>query len=148
VFPFLLNSCCPNEPYENIETGLIENSSFMFKSDLMNRFKLGEEIVIRSKRELDEFATKLKKLEGDSILVYTGEIDFSKHSILGKLVAIEGCNPYFIRNVTFSNESKKVIYEITAGDCGCCDGSKIGSANVVVIPKIPEDYAVEIIVKR
>lgn len=71
-------------------------------------------------------------------------IDFTQYSLLG-FYAVGG-NTDFLRNVIRNDAEKKIIYELTDNRCGNTDEAVI-SANLVLIPKVPNDYRAEFIEK-
>jgi hypothetical protein len=129
-----------------VEKGDILKTSVKWRMDLMNCLAIGDEVVIRDdtefRRFIDSMITKGCDLGDTNKLLH---VDFSKYSILGKIAVLKGCNSYFIREVEFMDEEKKVIYRISKGGCGFCDGSEIGSDNIVLVRPIPKDYKVEFI---
>jgi len=73
-------------------------------------------------------------------------IDFTIYTVLGKH-ADGGCMVRFVRDVTKNDILKKYVYTITVFQCGGCY-SQDESMNWVLVPKIPEDYTVEFVVKE
>jgi len=71
-------------------------------------------------------------------------IDFMQYSLLGQYAV--GGNTDFLRTVTRNDAEKKVIYEIIENSCGGHEVA-IVSANLVLIPKVPDDYTAEFISK-
>ncbi|MEN8958615.1 MAG: hypothetical protein ABF242_10625 [Flavobacteriales bacterium] len=75
----------------------------------------------------------------------TDSINFTNYTLLGKW-AEGGCNVVIERDVERKNSEKRLIYTLEVHECGNCD-MLTGSMNWVLVPKIPEDYTVEFIVK-
>ncbi len=74
------------------------------------------------------------------------EVDFSKYSLLGQQAGTcKGGN--FLRTVTKNEAEKKIIYTVQAK---CCGYNKVllMSKNIVLVPKIPQDYTVEFILEE
>ena len=144
LFVVILQSCCTEEPYENINQGDIVASTNI-GIDLLDCLQ-NEEILIRNiddyLRIIDRASELGCDVVNDSIL---DDFDFSRFSILGNAVATRGCNPYFIRDVAFFKNEKKVVYKISTGTCGFCDGYTIGNENIIIVPSIPNDYIVEFV---
>jgi len=74
-------------------------------------------------------------------------IDFTIYTVLGKKASGGGCGIIFVRDVSKNDILKKYVYTITVFQCGDCFKSG-ESMNWVLVPKIPEDYTVEFVVKE
>jgi hypothetical protein len=71
-------------------------------------------------------------------------VDFNKYSILIYRQFIGG-NVRFYRNVTIDTINKIVTYRISTDNCFCPDKCETESFNIVLIPKISEEYKVNYI---
>jgi hypothetical protein len=140
---FLFNSCCWDEPYSDI---IIDETSrnIEMNLNLLNCKEMGFEFILRSQSDLDSLQDDLERHIGCAIEPVQNKtsIDFDKFSVIGKNVAIKGCNPFFIREVVFNSDSKIIDYNISSGNCGWCNYTTLGSDNAILVPKIPNDYQV------
>lgn len=98
-------------------------------------------IVIRTK---EEFAS----------VFYAGNcappfpsIDFEEHTLIGAYAGTGACFAAFERDVRRADAEKKVMFTIVLKHCGSCE-KLIGSENLVLVPKIPADWSVELSVKK
>lgn len=140
---FLFNSCCWDEPYPDIivdETG----KNIELNLNLLNCEKMGFEFILRSQADFDSLRLYLSKKKNCKFYPNQDQvsIDFNNYSVIGKNVYFKGCNPFFIREVLFDFETKKVDYNIQAGNCGLCNSSTVGSDNAILVRKIPDDFVV------
>ncbi len=95
-----------------------------------------------------EFVVKsLADLDTANCKPTTAPVDFRQHSIIGKSVK-GGCNVRIIsRNVTIHHTDKIYEYTVVFKDCGLC--KRLGIINnMVIVPKIPNDYTVVFNVKE
>ncbi|RYD83641.1 MAG: hypothetical protein EOP53_00265 [Sphingobacteriales bacterium] len=74
------------------------------------------------------------------------EIDFSKYSIMG-LGAGTNSGGGYLRTILRNDAKKKVIYQIYANTC-TYNKVDFSSSNMVIIPKVPDDYTAEFILKE
>ncbi len=72
------------------------------------------------------------------------EIDFRTHSLLGFLVAGQGCSVKFRREVRIDKEAFQYIYKITSITCGKCKEESI-SYNWVIVPRLLPDWTVRFV---
>jgi hypothetical protein len=119
-----------------------------------------EGIIVRNASELDSFcfisSEKEFLIRSDSVYraifsVVNSEhcmhstlpsIDFSQFSLLGLKASAGGCEIGFVRKAERDDAAKKIIYTVEANGCGTC--KKLGiSDNLVLIPKVPDDYTTE-----
>jgi len=68
------------------------------------------------------------------------EFDFTKYSILGNTITY-GCHVRIIRELVIDHDIKQYQYTVKYKDGGICARLGIGF-NMVIVPKIPEDYSV------
>jgi hypothetical protein len=68
-------------------------------------------------------------------------IDFSKYSLLVNRKFWSG-RVYFQRNVTVDSINKIVTYQITTTSCFCPDKCESFALNIVIVPRISNDYKV------
>lgn len=73
------------------------------------------------------------------------DIDFSEYSLLGFWTTGQ-CETKFIREILKNETDKKYIYKIKVKDCGTCKKLRY-DANLVLVPKIPNDFAVEFVLQ-
>ena len=69
-------------------------------------------------------------------------IDFSKNTILGKITYGSGCSREFVRKVIVDNTKKIATYSVEVINKGGCQ-PLITNNELIIIPKIPEDYTIE-----
>ena len=72
-------------------------------------------------------------------------IDFDQYTVLGKS-ASGTCTAVFDRHVSRDTVAKKCTYRIKVYECGLCL-RLWPDANLVLVPRIPEDYTVDFIVE-
>ena len=72
-------------------------------------------------------------------------VDFNNQTLLG-LYADGGCKASFIKNVEIDNSAQKYIYTVKVKNCGLCQALSI-SNNLVLVPKLPDNWTVEFKVK-
>jgi hypothetical protein len=107
-----------------------------------------DEYVFRSNDSFQEF--------GDLVRIYPANsncetanlpnIDFTKYSLLTKSTNGGGCSASYKRKILKDTVNRKIIYQISVDYEGACD-MLLGSRNWAIIPKIPDNYTVEFILK-
>ena len=70
------------------------------------------------------------------------EIDFNMNSVL-IFPKMESGRYYFHRNVEIDSSNKEAIYSITTTSCHCIDKCLSDNPNIVIVPKIEDDYIVK-----
>jgi len=73
-------------------------------------------------------------------------IDFSKYTLLSKMIMGGGCSANFDRKVFMDVGNRKIIYQVKADFVGSCE-MLITNRNWVLIPAITNNYTVEFRVK-
>ena len=107
------------------------------------KYHYGNEGYIINSEEENIFDLKVSYDDGQTF----EPIDFTIYTVLGKRASSGGCKVRFVRDVKKNDISKKYIYTITVLQCGNCF-SQDEIMNWVLVPKIPEDYTVEFVVKK
>jgi hypothetical protein len=75
----------------------------------------------------------------------TPQINFSENTLLG-LYADGACDVAFQRNVKIDALNQQYVYTVKVKECGSC--LSLGySTNLVLVPKLPQNWTVEFIVK-
>lgn len=72
--------------------------------------------------------------------------DFNQHSIIGKYIS-GGCKLSIIRDLCIDHSRKRFTYTIRFRDAGICFAKAV-NYNLVIVPKIPDDYTVVVHVKE
>lgn len=80
-----------------------------------------------------------------NFLCDTPSINFTENTLLG-IYADGGCQVAFQRNVKIDALNQKYVYTVKVKDCGKCDVLGF-SQNLVLVPKLPQNWTVEFIVK-
>ena len=107
-----------------------------------------DEIVFNDNDSYQEF--------GDIVRIYPANldcdtaqlriIDFNNYTLLSKRTSGGGCSATYHRKVLKDTEHKKIIYEIEVIYEGTCM-MLIGSRNWAIVPKIPDDYIFDFVLK-
>lgn len=71
------------------------------------------------------------------------EIDFLDITLLGKYASGSGCEVDFARTIEKDEKNKKYVYAIEVLEEGFCE-QLVSSMNWITVPKIPQDYTIEI----
>jgi hypothetical protein len=101
--------------------------------------------LVRNDSELHNiFALDSESVNCRSVIL--PEIDFNKHSLLGQYADVSGGGD-FLKTATTNDKEKKIIYEVYPNSCGSTKELRM-SYNLVLIPKVPDDYNVEFILKK
>lgn len=132
------NSCC-NENDEN--SGIIL-SDYKIGTDYFYPYYLitpdtaciRDDLTYRTKFVIDTTCNNCKN-------VTLPEIDFSKVSLLVNRKTIHG-RTYFHRDVTVDSISKIITFQITTTGCYCPDKCESLDLNIVIVPKISDDYKI------
>jgi hypothetical protein len=141
LFIGFLSSCC-NEKDEN-SGSIISNFSIdnFNEYNYFHCFDLYDTICIRNDSVYKKiFSLKDQKTECTSIIL--PKIDFSKNSILIYYVN-SGGRTYFHRHVEIDTLNKLVTYTIATVGCFCPDKCISSSYNIVIVPRIKDNFKVE-----
>lgn len=126
-------------PEEEIGTGeIISNASLRMGGANSNELlqKVAGECIQSDSQNTDNLQVSF-----DGGIIYK-VIDFSKYTVLENRVTTGGCSVIYERNVSKDITHKKIVYTVTANQCGGCE--KLNTSwNWVLVPKIPEDYTIE-----
>lgn len=98
------------------------------------------EYIIKDQKMLDSL---LNRLPGQN---NTTPIDFTSHSVIGKYIS-GGCSLRIIRELCIDHTRREYSYTIRFKDSGICF-AKAEDYNLVVVPKIPDNYTVSFRVKE
>lgn len=136
----IITSCC-NESDEN--SGIIWSDLYIEQFGITNYYclDLPDTACVRSKDQYNE----LFKIVGQSKVcneIVIPEVDFSKFSILINHRTNKG-KKFYHKNVTVDSNNKVVTYLISIESCPIVVDSETESYNIVLVPKIGEDYKVE-----
>lgn len=133
----LFNSCEKDCSEKSSNSGIIlENVSNTCLLDL----SITDGFVIETDSQFVNFLEQISNYSCD-----TPQIDFSENSLLG-LYADGGCQVAFQRNVKIDALNQKYVYTVKVKECGLCDALGF-SQNLVLVPKLPQNWTVEFIVK-
>ncbi len=92
------------------------------------------EYIIKSFDDLDTSRSYYNCVKGQP------NIDFSVYSVIGKTIK-GGCELKFRRELQIDHQNKQYIYTINFKDRGTCK-KLVSNDNLVIVPKIPNDYTV------
>lgn len=99
-----------------------------------------DEYIIKSFDDLDTSASYYNCVKGQP------NLDFNTYSVIGKTTRGD-CNVKIRRELKIDHESKQYIYTISFKDRGICKKLALNN-NLVIVPKIPNDYTVVFNVKE
>ncbi len=92
------------------------------------------EYIIKSFDDLDTSRSYYNCVKGQP------NIDFNVYSVIGKTIK-GGCELKFRRELQIDHQNKQYIYTINFKDRGTCK-KLVANDNLVIVPKIPNDYTV------
>jgi hypothetical protein len=101
------------------------------------------DFVFRDEKSFEAFGRKVSNGTGACGEASLPYVDFSKYTLLAKYSSGGGCRVDYSRKVVFDSVQKKVVYYIDIEYEGYCEQLAFGG-NFVLVPKIPDNYAVEI----
>ncbi len=101
------------------------------------------DFVFRDAKSIEALGRKVSNGTGACEKASLPYVDFSKYTLLAKYSSGGGCEVDFNRKVVFDSVQKKVVYYIDIRYEGYCEQLAF-SGNFVLVPKMPDDYAVEI----
>jgi len=104
-----------------------------------------EELIIRNQNEFEDYGDKIINNDNRCEAANLPIIDFSEYSILSKITQDGCCSDMYTRLILKDYELKKITYKIDVEYFGSCE-KLCFNYNLVLVPKIPEDYKVEFIV--
>lgn len=93
-----------------------------------------DEFIIRSFDDLDTSGAYFNCIKGQP------NLDFNTYSVIGKTVRGD-CNMKIRRELKIDHENKQYVYTINFKDKGICKKMALND-NLVIVPKIPNDYTV------
>jgi hypothetical protein len=135
----ILNHSCCNEKDTN--SGIIL-SDYKIDTDYFYPYYLitpdtaciRDDLAYRTKFIIDTACNKCKDLT-------LPEVDFSKVSLLVNRKSIGG-RTFFHRDVTVDSANKTITFRITTTGCFCPDKCESFDLNIVIVPKISNDYKI------
>jgi hypothetical protein len=138
LFIILNNSCC----HENDENSGIIISDYKIEADYFYPYYLTtpdtacirDDLTYRTKFVIDTACHNCKNLT-------LPEVDFSKVSLLVNRKSIGG-RTFFHRNVSVDSVRKTLTFQITTTSCFCPDKCESFDLNIVIVPKISNDYKI------
>jgi len=131
ISPLLFFSCKKYPKLGNsVNKGEIIGSIETSKCD----YTMPDEVVIKTQAELD---TVFK----NSCTNIPDTFDFVNYSIIGRIINGGGCGLKIIREVIINHVTRNYTYKICFKDKGICF-SKLSDYNLVLVPKIPDQYDV------
>lgn len=96
----------------------------------------GKQVVIRTLAEADSIL--------DSSLCNYNDINYNVFSVIG-CEMVGTCENRIERGVIIDDAAKKYIYKIDLYSCKCWRKNAQVFNNLVLVPKIPDDYTVEFV---
>jgi hypothetical protein len=152
VLAILIYNGCKNDDNQYVVTEIkyLRNSE-LFNCSECNCFSISNiysrnGFVIRDKETYDKYADSLRifpvisKINCDTAQLMN--IDFNKHSLIGISAGYGACDS-INRNIYVDNKNQKVIYQIGIKEYnGVCIQIYLLSLNLVLIPRIPDNYKV------
>lgn len=105
------------------------------------------ELIFKDEENFQTYGSQIKKKDAKCQEEFLPAIDFSKYSLLSKRTKGGGCSDHYRRRVYNDPSRKVILYEVIVEYVGTCE-KLCGNFNWVVVPKIPEDYTVEFVVKE
>jgi hypothetical protein len=137
----LLNGCCnENEDSSGSISADLDISNYTDWDDY-GCFHFPDTMCIRDDSTYQQ-QFKIISSDDDCKQLSLPVIDFSKYSLLVYRKS-EGGRIFYHRNVSIDTVNKIVRYSISNSKCFCPDKCQSGSLNMVLIPKVGNEYAVE-----
>lgn len=106
-----------------------------------------DELVFREDDNFQDYGAKIKEDYSSCQKANLPVIDFAKYGLLSKLTQGGCCSDSYDRRVYRDSSAKIIIYEILVEYEGACE-MLCGNFNWVLVPRIPEDYTIEFVVKE
>ena len=134
----------PNyEVVEYQDLSQADDPNGLFCLGLYNSDFSGKEFVINTQEEYSALQYDIP--DGFCKDFVPPQIDFTQKTLLGRSAGGSGCTIEFKKEVLKDAENKKIIFSIKVIEQGSCEVGRM-SMNWVLIPKVPQDYAVKFLV--
>ncbi len=136
----ILTSCCnkSDENYGIIQNNLDIDGYYISTYDCLN---LPDTACIRNSDQYNEVFS-VTGTDSDCKNIKIPDVDFSEYSILINHKEESG-KIFFQRTVSVDSLNKIITYLITTEGCPVITDYRTDSYNIVLVPKIGEDYSVE-----
>ncbi len=142
IFLFLFPGFDNEQPIDITDNCLFPNNRFWHRCH-WSLLQSENDFVFRDEKSFEAFGRKVSNDTGACGKASLPFVDFSKYTLLAKYSSGGGCEVDSNRKVVFDSMQKKVVYYIDIRYEGYCEQLAF-SGNFVLVPKIPNDYAVEI----